>query len=192
MDPERIWATWTEDFGAVQMGKWADSVRHEPLGIEYVRADLYEAEIARLTAALEEAEANINLRRDFNELGEIIQKIEAERDTARAETAMAFEAAAKTAEAYAPYSLEATRNATAAQILNSALSIEKSRTAHTLAWMLRALTPAHATAALEARDREMRIAGYRIAQAEAERLGAHIVAPEHCAALTTPENGGGR
>jgi hypothetical protein len=38
--PERIWATWKEDFGSVQIGTWADTVRFEPLGTEYVRADL--------------------------------------------------------------------------------------------------------------------------------------------------------
>jgi len=38
--PERIWATWKEDFGAVQIGTWADTVRFEPIGVEYVRADL--------------------------------------------------------------------------------------------------------------------------------------------------------
>ncbi len=33
---DRIWAVWTEDFGAVQIGTWADSVRHCRTGDEYV------------------------------------------------------------------------------------------------------------------------------------------------------------
>ena len=49
--PERIWAKWKEDFGAVQIGTWADTVRFEPLGIEYVRADMHAAAIARAERA---------------------------------------------------------------------------------------------------------------------------------------------
>lgn len=109
MAQERIWATWTEDFGAVQIGKWADSVRHEPLGIEYVRADVHDAEIARMTAALAEAEGahwrvtpNTYTIPSEHPLGrteadpmegpggtyrDAYQRVLAERDTARAETA---------------------------------------------------------------------------------------------------------
>ena len=46
--PDRIWATWKEDFGAVQIGTWADTVRFEPLGVEYIRADLAAADAAKL------------------------------------------------------------------------------------------------------------------------------------------------
>jgi hypothetical protein len=49
--PERIWAAWTENFGAVQIGTWADSIRFERLGSEYIRADLAQAQVA---AALRE------------------------------------------------------------------------------------------------------------------------------------------
>jgi hypothetical protein len=54
--PERIWARFTEDFGAVQIGQWADSIRIEPHGTEYIRADVCAAEIARLTAKVEAGE----------------------------------------------------------------------------------------------------------------------------------------
>lgn len=61
--PERIWATWQEDFGAVQIGTWADTVRFEPLGVEYARADLPPTlaaalavpEIAAMVESLEKA-----------------------------------------------------------------------------------------------------------------------------------------
>ncbi len=48
--PDRIWATWKEDFGAVQIGTWADTVRFEPLGVKYIRADLAATDTARLAA----------------------------------------------------------------------------------------------------------------------------------------------
>ena len=64
--PDRIWATWKEDFGAVQIGTWADTVRFEPLGAEYIRADLTASDAAKLAEIRALAEAAIgseNLRK---------------------------------------------------------------------------------------------------------------------------------
>lgn len=84
--PERIWATWKEDFGAVQIGTWADTVRFEPLGAEYVRADIYAALLAERDAAVAQNDrlwaANKNLVAEQD-------KAEDERDALAAQLAMA-------------------------------------------------------------------------------------------------------
>lgn len=53
--PERIWATHSETWGAVELGQWADTVRHKG-GEPYVHERLYTAQqetIAALVDALE-------------------------------------------------------------------------------------------------------------------------------------------
>lgn len=45
--PERIWATHSETWGAVELGQWADTVRHKG-GTEYVRADLLDDAVRAL------------------------------------------------------------------------------------------------------------------------------------------------
>lgn len=53
--PERIWATHSETWGAVELGQWADTVRHKG-GEPYVHERLYTAQqetIAALVEALE-------------------------------------------------------------------------------------------------------------------------------------------
>lgn len=41
--PDRIWAKGDEYYGAVQLGRWADTIRQLPDGVEYIRSDLHEA-----------------------------------------------------------------------------------------------------------------------------------------------------
>jgi hypothetical protein len=48
--PERIWATVVDGYGG---GSWGDSLRIQPHGTEYVRADLLEAQAAQLQEARE-------------------------------------------------------------------------------------------------------------------------------------------
>jgi hypothetical protein len=64
-EPERIWAVWTENFGAVQIGTWADSIRFARLGSEYIRADLSQAALDRAIAqAVAERDAEIARMRE--------------------------------------------------------------------------------------------------------------------------------
>lgn len=45
--PERIWATHSETWGAIELGQWADTVRHKG-GKEYVDADLLDEAVKAL------------------------------------------------------------------------------------------------------------------------------------------------
>ncbi len=58
--PERIWSVHWGTVGAVMHGAWADTVRHFGGGVEYIRADLVDAQDAawaERVAALEAAVA---------------------------------------------------------------------------------------------------------------------------------------
>ena len=62
--PERIWATHSETWGAVELGQWADTVRHKG-GEPYVHERLYTAQqetIAALVEALEEIDRDLESR----------------------------------------------------------------------------------------------------------------------------------
>jgi len=113
---------------------------HEPSsGGEWVRYDEAQAEIERLTKTVE------NCRHDFRIALKRAEKAEAERDEARAQVAMAYEAAAKTC------SLAAT------SYLGKGADTDlgsRSRAICDVACRIRALIPDDAKAALEAYGRE--------------------------------------
>lgn len=50
--PERIWATHSETWGAVELGQWADTVRHKG-GEEYVHHSLLDEAVKALADTLE-------------------------------------------------------------------------------------------------------------------------------------------
>lgn len=68
-----------------------------------------------------------------------ISRLRAALAASEARTAAAYEDAAKRCEDYAPYSVQAIKEATISQLVNSALSVEKARTAHHLASVARSL-----------------------------------------------------
>ena len=107
------------------------------------------AEIARLTAALSEAQ----FERDNNRAKLEVAKYD--RDTARAETAMAFEVAAQELD---PRGDRAVSNALGQQLCCSGqmCGCQGADVGSFLQYLIRALTPTHATAALAARDKATR------------------------------------
>ena len=50
--PDRIWARQTSTHGAIEIGSWADTVRHDG-GTEYTRADINNAIFAGQAAEIE-------------------------------------------------------------------------------------------------------------------------------------------
>lgn len=66
---------------------------------------------------------------------------------------------------------------------NAAAKTGQHEAAERIARGIRALTPADAQAALDARINAAKEEGYLIAMAEAKKLGAYIVAPDHCPAI---------
>jgi hypothetical protein len=68
--PERIWARFVEGFGAVQIGQWADSIRIEPHGTEYIRADIANAEIDAAAVAALNAAADMVASTAYTSTGE--------------------------------------------------------------------------------------------------------------------------
>ena len=100
-------------------------------------------EIARLKSDLETCRKYRNAYAEMDRIAtEALRKCEAERDAARAETAMAFEAAAKFLDENA--------------LGKGYTKTPQGRTAIYYARKTRALTPTHATAALAARDKATR------------------------------------
>lgn len=119
--------------------------------------DALRDEIARLQEAVnaEEMRANENKAR--------AEKAEAALSESQALLAAAFDVAAKYVQSYEQSGVNCNWRG--------------------MADTIRAKTPTDAKAALDARVNAAREEGYLIAMTEAKKLGAYIVAPEHCSAI---------
>ena len=153
--PKKILLVWGED-GSINIIHKQDDISPRNTSSAYIRYDLHESEIARLTAELREA--RMQALADGAQWQDDVARLTAEREAA---VAAALEAVGEYVRSQATYTVEAINKATAAAIMENLGQVVQSETCRTLSREIEALATDTQRNALAEYGRRMRAEGLR-------------------------------